>query len=66
MHAHKEVKQQLLTAGTIGQISLQSMMNNIDFLGEIKSLNEHWYKAIRVLAKLEKDIKSDGKETEAV
>ena len=66
MHAHKEVKQQLLTAGTIGQISLQSMMNNIDFLGEIKSLNEHWYKAIRVLAKLEQDIKSDGKEAEAV
>lgn len=55
-HAHDEVKEQLLTAGTVGQISLQSMMNNIDFLHEIKSLNEHWFKAIRVLARLEMTI----------
>ncbi len=60
-HDRDRLKENLLEAGTRGSISLEKMINAIDFISEIKQLNEHWYKAVKVLARLESDTrKQDG------
>ncbi len=47
------LKENLLSTGTRGLISLEQMVNGIDFITEIKQLNEQWYKAIKILSRLE-------------
>jgi len=49
------LKENLLSTGTRGLISLEQMINAIDFITEIKQLNEQWYKAIKILSRLECD-----------
>ncbi|CAA0103953.1 Uncharacterised protein [Zhongshania aliphaticivorans] len=53
------LKENLLVTGTKGHIPLAQMINAIDFITEIKQLNEQWYKAITILARLESDIRSE-------
>ena len=40
------------------------MINAIDFITEIKQLNEHWYKAIKILAHLENETRKDVSDVE--
>lgn len=56
------LKENMLTTGTKGLISLGQMINAIDFITEIKQLNEHWYKAIKILAHLESEMRKDDSE----
>lgn len=56
------LKENLLTTGTRGLISLEQMINAIDFITEIKQLNEQWYKAIKILARLECDTRQQNPE----
>tara|TARA_R110001583_G_scaffold17644_10_gene71101 strand:- start:1286 stop:2974 length:1689 start_codon:yes stop_codon:yes gene_type:complete len=56
------LKENLLTTGTRGLISLEQMINAIDFITEIKQLNEQWYKAIKILARLECDTRQQDPE----
>ncbi|GAA4093111.1 Na/Pi symporter [Zhongshania borealis] len=56
------LKENLLTTGTRGLISLEQMINAIDFITEIKQLNEQWYKAIKILARLECDTRQRNPE----
>ncbi|MEX1664231.1 Na/Pi cotransporter family protein [Zhongshania arctica] len=53
------LKENLLITGTKGQITLAQMINAIDFITEIKQLNEQWYKAIKMLAQLESDTRGE-------
>ncbi|WP_339675603.1 Na/Pi symporter [uncultured Zhongshania sp.] len=58
------LKEHMLTTGTKGLISLDQMINAIDFITEIKQLNEHWYKAIKILAHLENETRKDVSDVE--
>ncbi|MDF1693533.1 MAG: Na/Pi symporter [Zhongshania sp.] len=52
------LKQNLLSTGTRGLISLEQMSNAIDFITEIKQLNEQWYKAVKILSRIEIDARN--------
>ncbi|WP_373097459.1 hypothetical protein, partial [Zhongshania sp.] len=54
------LKENLLSTGTRGLISLEQMVNGIDFITEIKQLNEQWYKAIKILSRLEIDTRKSN------
>jgi phosphate:Na+ symporter len=56
------LKENLLSTGTRGLISVEQMVDAIDFITEIKQLNEQWYKAIKLLSRLESETRKQDRE----
>lgn len=53
---HDELKAELLSEGTKGELELEHMINAIDYLAELRFFADQWYKAVVLLRRLRSDI----------